>query len=444
MPQLSNLQKMIRSERHGSAITRTRVSQTVAWALVSVVLNGSLVLAQTVSPPTGFQPKSPQSGGTNEPPANLAESLLPEKIQKFIDTAPSAPRPGWATNLPKAWDNGVIGIPIWQWVALLVMIASVLVIYRILKAVIKKLLNVSAFGVPLSDRVKGNLYKAGALVGSAGIAFLEIDEVGLVGRGAKLALGFLQCVTIASVVFLIIALWDAIAESKIVQKAGTSLGNRTENLLVPVATKFVRFLVIAGGLLAALGVFGVNVYGLVAGLGIGGLVVALAAKDSVENVFGSITILFDMPFAIGDWVKIDQKTEGVVEEINLRSTRLRTFEDSVITVPNSLLIKATVENMGARRHRRQRFFVKVGHEAPPQAVNGFTADLKAFVLEIEGVDPERVLVLVHEFDEFSLNVLVQCFVDVPPETTEFEIKHNIMLEADQLRAKWELPMPTIR
>lgn len=411
-----------------------------AFTLLAVALSQVVASQSTTSP----SPTDSAAGVSNQPPENLPGSLIPEKIQKFIDSAPTAPRPGWATNLPKSWDNGLIGIPIWQWVALLVMIVSVLVIYRVLKAIIKKLLNVSAFGVPLSDRVKGNLYKAGALVGSAGIAFLEIDEVGLVGRGAKLALGFLQCVTIASVVFLIIALWDAIAESKIVKRAGTSLGNRTENLLVPVASKFVRFLVIAGGLLAALGVFGVNVYGLVAGLGIGGLVMALAAKDSVENVFGSITILFDMPFAIGDWVKIDQKIEGVVEEINLRSTRLRTFEDSIITVPNSHLIKATVENMGARRHRRQRFFVKVGHEASPEAVNGFTADLKAFIDEIPGVDLERVLVLAHEYDEFSLNVLVQCFVDVPPETTEFEIKHSILVEADRLRAKWELPLPAIR
>src|SRR5213075_891075 len=134
-----------------------------------------------------------------------------------------------------------------------------------------------------------------------------------------------------------------------------SVDKRTERLLVPVTRKFVAVIILIGGLLVEAWVLFGGQHGAeaIAGLGIGGLAVALAAKDSVENVFGSLTILFDMPFALGDWVKID-KVEGVVEEINLRSTRIRTFEDSLITLPNSNLIKASVENFGARRFRRQR------------------------------------------------------------------------------------------
>src|SRR5205085_10627722 len=114
-------------------------------------------------------------------------------------------------------------------------------------------------------------------------------------------------------------------------------------------------------------------------------------KDSVENVFGSLTILFDMPFALGDWVKID-KYEGIVEEINLRSTRIRTFEDSVITLPNSNLIKAAVENYGARRYRRQRFQIRVSYANRAENLDRFIASVRKYVDSVPQATKDRTIV----------------------------------------------------
>ncbi|MFX8891406.1 mechanosensitive ion channel domain-containing protein, partial [Acinetobacter baumannii] len=80
--------------------------------------------------------------------------------------------------------------------------------------------------------------------------------------------------------------------------------SRSNRVLIPLVTKLIRGLVVVAGLLIGLTAFGVNVLGVITGLGIGGLIVALAAKDSVENIFGSITILVDMPFALGDIIKV--------------------------------------------------------------------------------------------------------------------------------------------
>ena len=87
-------------------------------------------------------------------------------------------------------------------------------------------------------------------------------------------------------------------------------------------------------------------------LGLGGLAFALAAKDMVQNLFGSITVLLDRTFTVGDWIKVDDQ-EGSVEALGFRSTRIRTFYNSLVTVPNSKFITATVDNMGARRFRRR-------------------------------------------------------------------------------------------
>ena len=154
--------------------------------------------------------------------------------------------------------------------------------------------------------------------------------------------------------------------------------------------------------------------------------VALAAKDSVENVFGSLTILFDMPFALGDWVKID-KVEGIVEEINLRSTKVRTFEDSMITLPNSNLIKAAVENYGARRYRRQRFLVRVSNANKADRLEQFVQEIREYLDQVEAAVKGRTIVEVNELGEGSTGILVQCFLEANSFRDEARERGNLIL-----------------
>ena len=91
--------------------------------------------------------------------------------------------------------------------------------------------------------------------------------------------------------------------------------------------------------------------GLIAGLGITGLALALAAKDSVSNIFGAVSILIDQPFNVGDWIIVDG-VEGEVVNIGLRTTLIRTSADTMITVPNSNMVNSPVENFSKRRFRR--------------------------------------------------------------------------------------------
>jgi len=180
--------------------------------------------------------------------------------------------------------------------------------------------------------------------------------------------------------------------------------------------------------------FNVNVTALLASLGVGGIVVALAAKDSVENIFGSITLLFDMPFAMGDWVRID-KVEGIVEEINLRSTRIRTFENTSINLPNANLIRAAVENVSARPYRRLKFNLRVSYDTPPSNLNALSDDLRAFLSADDKLDQDRIIVSLSDMDDTAITVLVQCHCQAATQAEEMECRHKVLTEIMRLRSK---------
>ena len=118
--------------------------------------------------------------------------------------------------------------------------------------------------------------------------------------------------------------------------------------------------------------------GILTGLGIGGLAFALAAKDTLSNLFGSLTVLIDKPFRIGDWVNIGG-IEGIIEEVGLRSTRIRTFYDSLITVPNGTLTNVHVDNYGQRRSRRLNTKIGVQYDTPPERLEAFCEGIRELI-----------------------------------------------------------------
>ena len=128
--------------------------------------------------------------------------------------------------------------------------------------------------------------------------------------------------------------------------------NKMDDQLIPFAIEIGRILIVIFALFFVLGnVFGINITALATGLGIGGIAIAMASKESLENLLGSFTIFFDRPFTVGDVVKVGNVT-GLVEKVGFRSTRLKTFDKSVVTVPNKKMIDAELDNLGLRPVRR--------------------------------------------------------------------------------------------
>jgi MscS family membrane protein len=125
-------------------------------------------------------------------------------------------------------------------------------------------------------------------------------------------------------------------------------------------------------------IFNLNVASLVAGLGIGGLAIALAAKESLENLFGSFTIFFDKPFVVGDLVKVGN-LEGVVEKVGFRSTRIRTLEKTYVTIPNKKMVDAELDNLSLRTFRRVKFTFSLIYNTPPDKLNAIIEDVQKLI-----------------------------------------------------------------
>ena len=138
----------------------------------------------------------------------------------------------------------------------------------------------------------------------------------------------------------------------------------------PVLSLVLKILVVACGLAAVLKLFDFDVGTVLAGLGIGGLAFALAAQDTLKNFFGSLMLIADRTFRVGDLVQIGGN-EGVVESVGLRTTRIRGLDDSLLTIPNSDLTTAHVTNFGARRYRRFRTRITVPYGTSPDRLIEF-------------------------------------------------------------------------
>lgn len=186
-----------------------------------------------------------------------------------------------------------------------------------------------------------------------------------------------------------------------------------DDMLVPVARKAMRITIaIIAALLIAENVLGTDVKSLLLGAGVGGIALALAAKDTIANFFGSITIFADRPFQMGEMIKIGDHT-GPVEEVGFRSTRIRTLQGHLVTIPNSVIVNTSVENIGRRPFIRRTSNLTItydsGHAKTGRAVE-IVKEVLADVPEVNA-DPENPpRVYFSDFNDWSLNIYMSYWV----------------------------------
>ncbi|MEW6470384.1 MAG: mechanosensitive ion channel family protein, partial [Bacteroidota bacterium] len=186
--------------------------------------------------------------------------------------------------------------------------------------------------------------------------------------------------------------------------------SKADDQLVPFFKESIKVIVFILSVFFILGaIFQMNVASLVAGLGIGGLAVALAAKESLENLIGSFTIFLDKPFVVGDLVQVGPIT-GTVERIGFRSTRIRTLEKSIVTVPNKKMVEAELDNLTKRTHRRVRFAFRISYNTPPESVRKIVTELQAFFEYHPHIDTHESRVRFYDLGESAINIMVEYYV----------------------------------
>ncbi|WP_299984147.1 mechanosensitive ion channel family protein [uncultured Pontibacter sp.] len=163
------------------------------------------------------------------------------------------------------------------------------------------------------------------------------------------------------------------------QRRASRTTSKLDDQLVPFFKDFSKVIIYIFAFLVVLGsVFGVNVAAIVASLGVGGLAIAFAAKESLENLLASFTIFLDHPFVVGDLVEVGGVT-GVIEKIGFRSTRIRTLEKTFVTVPNKSMIDKPLNNLSLRTFRRVQFDVNLTYDTTSAQIKAITSELQEYI-----------------------------------------------------------------
>lgn len=230
--------------------------------------------------------------------------------------------------------------------------------------------------------------------------------------------------------------------AKITQRTATALDDQ----VVPLVVKALKLLVILLGTVFALDNLGYDITGLLAGISIGGLAVALAAQDTIKHLFGSFMIFIDRPFTIGDWIVADG-IDGTVIEVGFRSTRIQTFHNSVVSVPNGYLADRIIDNMGLRVYRRYKTEIAITYDTPADLIEVFVEGLKAIIEAHPQTRKDFYEVALTSFGGSSLNILFYAFFQVPEWSQEIKAKHDIMIQiiklAQTLGVRFAFPTTTV-
>ncbi len=212
-----------------------------------------------------------------------------------------------------------------------------------------------------------------------------------------------QFLIVLNITWFLVRFINSIIEEYLVPKAEDKTTKYLDNTLVPIVRRGILGVIWAIGIMMALRNVGVDVGALIAGLGIGGLAFALAAQDTIKNIFGGITIFTDRPFRIGDRVKVDG-FDGFIEDIGIRSTRLRTLEKRLVTIPNYKIVEASIENVSDEQMRRVLMNIGLTYDTTPEKMQEAIAILKNIPKIHKDVDTHELTAVFSNFSPYSLDI----------------------------------------
>jgi MscS family membrane protein len=200
--------------------------------------------------------------------------------------------------------------------------------------------------------------------------------------------------------------------------------SKSDDQLVPFIKELVKIITCIISIFVGLGmVFEINVLTLITGLGIGGIAIALAAKESLENLLGSFTIFLDKPFVVGDLVRVNG-IEGTVEKVGFRSTQLRTVDKSLVTVPNKKMIDGVLENMTLRNYRRLKFVIGLTYDTTEEQMKNIVREITELVRTAPRCNSDGIAIF-EEFGDSSLNIMVLYYMEMMEYNEYLKIREQI-------------------
>lgn len=216
-----------------------------------------------------------------------------------------------------------------------------------------------------------------------------------------------------------------------------------DKILIPFLNNAIRFIIIALSIVIIAQEWDYNVNGFIAGLGLGGLAIALAAQNFLSNLFGGMVIVTEKPFTLGDWIKTPS-VEGSVEEITFRSTRIRAFDQAYITVPNSTLAAEPITNYTRIGKRRLTFRLALVYTTPVDKLESALGKISSLLKEHPDIYGDTITVNFEKFGESSLDLFIDCFAKTSLLSDFMFIRNDINLKIMRvfMEEKIEFALPS--
>ncbi len=350
--------------------------------------------------------------------------------------------------LPLMGRKKILGLYLFQYITILILAFLIAVIYRFFsfatERIIRSLLRKAGYGNVTSEKYLLTIARPISVFFIILLLKLFIPILQLPPSYGKyifvilkISLPFLGTIVLFRMVNIL---------SDYLAKLAETTEGTLDDQLVPLLRKTLKIFVVITGTLFILDNLDVDILPLLTGLSIGGLAFALAAQDTIKNFFGSIMIFIDKPFQVGDWVTTGD-LDGTVEEVGFRSSRVRTFRNSLIYVPNGKLADSTIDNHGRRNYRRFYTQIAVTYDTPPGLLDTFIEGLRKIVQEHPDTLKDNYHVYLNDMAASSLNIMFYIFFVVPDWGQELRSRHEVLLKiielAEELGVNFAFPTQTL-
>ncbi|MEM8568501.1 MAG: mechanosensitive ion channel family protein [Bacteroidota bacterium] len=349
--------------------------------------------------------------------------------------------------LPSFGSTKIMGLHLWQLFGILIIVVASFVLHKLFTFIIERLmiqLLLRSGYKKLADEVILPVARPVSFLVIFPMLILLVPVLQLPITMSKYLILILRGVWPVFAIVFFYRLVDVISIylTKLAEKTESTLDDQ----LVPLLRKVLKtFVVIVGGLFI-LQNLEFDITGLIAGISIGGLAFALAAQDTIKNFFGSLMIFVDRPFQVGDWITSND-VDGTVEEVGFRSTRIRTFRNSLMYIPNGVITNQTIDNHGLRKYRRFMTTIALTYDTPPSLIDTFVDGLIEIVKSHPKTRKDYYEIHFNDMGDSSLNVLFYIFFDVPSWSEELRSRHEVLLEivilADKMGINFAFPTQTL-
>jgi len=349
--------------------------------------------------------------------------------------------------IPESWHAKFLGIDIAQYIGIVIIILLALILHRVLWWLIRGVL------LNLLKRLNKQYVPSGLLqkVAKPFSWFLLIWSIKAlvpslllpigVNKYVMLGLNIIQPLFGTLVFYYLVGLLANFFELRARKTEG-----KLDDQLVPLLSKFLKLVVILLGVAYILNGIGIDPTSYLVGISIGGLALALAAQDTLKNLFGSAMIFLDKPFQIGDWVNYNGM-DGTIEEVGFRSTRVRTFYNSIITIPNGKIADTHVDNYGMRVYRRFSTKITITYDTPPELVEVFVEGLREIVRNHPDTRKDYYEVHLNDLGATALEILFYIFFETKDWSGEMRARHEVLIAimklAERLKVRFAFPTQTL-